>query len=202
MGCRGGALVNVARSARAVLLALATTTIVLAGGASTARALDEAADSTATEAPAAPKSNKPSRFYYGGNVSMAFYGDVWYAIVQPLVGYNFTPKLSSGGKLTYEYVKDRRPNPDQSSHNYGGSVFTRYRFIPEAFAQAEFELLSYDRFDGRTTVPFLFLGGGYARPIAPRTWMVVEVLFDVIQSDKSPYERGEPRVAAGIHVGF
>jgi len=182
------------------LLTCGLAACALAAFAPAVRALEARADTLETTE--AQKRKEPSRFYYGGNVAVAFYGDVWYAIVQPLVGYKLTPKASLGGKLTYEYVNDRRANPDRTSHNYGGSVFTRYRFIPEAFGHVEFELLSHDRFDGRVTVPFLFVGGGYSREVAPRTWFVVEVLFDLIQDDKSPYEHGEPRVSAGVHVGF
>ena len=54
----------------------------------------------------------------------------------------------------------------------------------------------------RDWVPFLFLGGGYIQPLGDRTWLTVEILFDVLQDDKSPYEDWEPFLSIGVGVGF
>ena len=37
---------------------------------------------------------------------------------------------------------------------------------------------------------------------APNVWVVAEVLFDVLQSSKSPYEAWEPWISVGVGVGF
>ena len=54
----------------------------------------------------------------------------------------------------------------------------------------------------RKWVPFLFLGGGLSQPITNNTWLTAQVLFDVINSDNSPYKSWEPFFSIGIGVGF
>ena len=48
----------------------------------------------------------------------------------------------------------------------------------------------------------MLLGGGFSQNIGPNTWAFVEVLFDVINDDNSPYESGDPFISFGIGVGF
>ena len=43
-----------------------------------------------------------SKLYYGGYMSLSF-GSYTVIGISPLVGYKFTPKLSSGVQLSYEY---------------------------------------------------------------------------------------------------
>ncbi|MGB6031755.1 MAG: hypothetical protein WBH55_02890, partial [Bacteroidota bacterium] len=75
-----------------------------------------------------------SPVYFGGTLGFNLFGDVFSVSVQPLVGYKFTPKLSGGVTLTYQYVSDSRFDPSRKYHNYGGSVFSRYRIIPQLYA--------------------------------------------------------------------
>lgn len=154
-----------------------------------------------------------NRWYYGGNVGFNFWNNYFYLSVQPLVGYKVTPKFSVGGKLGYSYINYSNIDPSFSSHNFGGSIFTRYRIIPQIYLHGEFVYASFDR---RTTifpvnnewpservwVPFLLLGGGYAQMVSPNVWVFVEVLFDVLQDSNSPYENWDPFVSFGAGVGF
>jgi hypothetical protein len=154
-----------------------------------------------------------SKWYYGGNVGFNFWNNYFYLSVQPLVGYKVTPKISVGGKLGYSYINYSNIDPSFSSHNFGGSIFTRYRVIPQIYLHGEFVYASFDR---RTTifpvnnewpservwVPFLLLGGGYAQMVSPNVWVFVEVLFDVLQDSDSPYENWDPFVSFGAGVGF
>lgn len=154
--------------------------------------------------PAAPK--QPSKVYYGGSVTFGF-GDIFRIGVQPMVGYRVNPKFSVGGKVGYEYLRDKRFNETFSSHNYGFSGFGRYHFIPQAYAHGEFAAISYDyrtavNESNREWVPFLFLGGGYRQAISARASAYVEVVFDVLESSKSPYDNWEPMISAGVGVGF
>ena len=143
-----------------------------------------------------------SPVYYGGTLGFNFFGDVFSISVQPLVGYKFTPQLSGGVTLTYEYLRDNRFDPSRTYHNYGGSVFSRYRIIPQLYGHAEFAYISYDFIGGREAVPFLLLGGGYSQRIAPTAWAYVQVLFDVLQDSKSPYKEWEPWISVGVAAGF
>lgn len=161
----------------------------------------------ATQKKATPKKKATaSKVYYGGTVGFNF-GDYFRISLQPYVGYKFTPQLSGGVKVGYEYIKDKRYSQTFTYHNYGGSLFSRYRFIPQLYAHAEFAYFSYEYQTSNTTserdwVPFLLLGGGYIQRIGSNTSAYVEVLFDVLQDDKSPYKKGEPFVSIGVGVGF
>jgi hypothetical protein len=158
--------------------------------------------------PPPPASSKPplrERIYYGGSVIFSFGGDVSRMGIYPMIAYKVRPKWSVGLELGYERVKYDDFN--QSADNYGWSVFTRYRLIPQIYAHAEYQMVDYEIFTGpaaseRELVSFLLLGGGLSQKIGPRTWAYAEVLFDVLQSDKSPYDDWEPVISVGVGVGF
>lgn len=165
----------------------------------------QVADSTSTAAPAAA-SSEPSKVYYGGTIGFSF-GDYFRISIAPLVGYQVNPKVSVGGKVGYEYIEDKRFDPKLTASNYGGSLFSRLRFVPQAYLHGEFAYWSYEysisaASSERDWVPFLLLGGGAMQRISPRSWAFVEVLFDVLQSDKSPYDNWQPWVSVGVTVGM
>lgn len=142
------------------------------------------------------------KIYYGGYLNLSF-GSYTVIGIQPLVGYKFTPEFSGGVQLLYEYS-----SYDNSSYsNYGGSIFSRYRVIPQLYLHAEFSTINYELYRNyvegeRTWVPFLYLGGGYSQPISKNTWLNAQVLFDVLQNENSPYESWEPFFSIGFGVGF
>jgi hypothetical protein len=157
----------------------------------------ETTDSVKTEQTRPTK----SKWYYGGNIGLSFWNDYFYIGVFPLVGYKVTPKFSVGGKLGYTYYSVS--NPDFSSHNYGGSIFTRYRVVPQFYLHGEFAYWSYERISSeRVWVPFLLLGGGFSQLVSPNVWLFVEILFDVINDTNSPYTDWDPFVSFGVGVGF
>ena len=160
------------------------------------------------------KSSGPSKWYYGGTVGFNFWGDYFYLSVNPLVGYQVSPKFSVGGKLQYAYINDKRYDGlELTSHNYGASVFTRYRPIYQIYLHAEFAYASYENYtylsvnpyraeSERNWVPFLLLGGGFVQRVGPNASVYAEVLFDVIQDENSPYENWDPIISIGAGVGF
>jgi hypothetical protein len=149
---------------------------------------------------------QPSKVYYGGIVGLSF-GNYFRINVAPMIGYKFVPNASVGMKVAYEYISDSRYTLDRTYHNYGASIFTRYRFIPKAYLHAEFAYMSYQystdvyKVD-RYWVPFLLLGGGFIQPISANTALVAEILFDVLQDSQSPYEEWSPLISIGVNVGF
>lgn len=152
------------------------------------------------------KKDPVGRYYYGGSLGMTF-GDYSRFSVTPLVGYKISPELSAGIELEYEYIKDKRYSSTLESHNYGGSLFSQYRFIPELYVHTEFKMMNYEIYytltdSKREVVPFIFLGVGYSKPISKNTWFNVQVLFDVLQDDDSPYDDWEPFISIGVGVGF
>lgn len=168
-------------------------------------------DSTATTTQHYVKKAPPSeKIYYGGGVGFNFWGDYFRIAVEPMVGYKVTPKLSAGVKLMYEYIKYSTAS-ETTYNNFGGSVFSRYRVIPQFFLHAEFAYYSYKystkvlntTIDSeREWVPFLLLGAGYSQQIGPNIVAYAQALWDVIQDEKSPYNASEPWISVGISVGF
>ncbi len=164
-------------------------------------------DTTYVEDPFEKQSSfDKSKLYYGGYVNVAF-GSYTVIGATPLVGYKVSPKFSVGTQLTYEYVKDKRYSFTEEYSNYGLSVFTRYRVIPQLYAHAEFSEMNYKLYysDGGSTrewVPFLWLGGGFSQPVSRNTWFNIQVLFDVINHENSPYRDWEPYYSVGFGVGF
>ncbi len=152
-----------------------------------------------------PAINK-SKLYYGGYLNLSI-GSYTVIGATPLVGYKISPKFSVGGQLSYEYVADKRYNNDYKTSNYGLSIFSRYRVVPQLYVHAEFSEMNYKLYNymggsNREWVPFLWLGGGYSQPITQNTWLNAQVLFDVINDENSPYKEWEPYFSVGFGVGF
>lgn len=166
------------------------------------------AQAAATQAHAPKKQKKPisDKLYFGGYVNMSF-GSYTMIGIEPMVGYKLIPRLSVGAKIRYEYVQDKRYDEAYTSSNYGASIFTRLVLFRGLYAHLEYAGYNYKLYaeDGesdREWVPFLLLGGGYNLRVGKRTSVNAQVLFDVLQSDKSPYGSWEPFFSVGVGVGF
>lgn len=161
------------------------------------------------EAPVQQKkesSNIKDKIYYGGNIGLSF-GSYTQIGIFPLIGYKITPKLSTGLKITYQYIKDNRFSSTYTTSNYGGSLFARYRVIPPLYLHAEYEVINYELYNSigessRTWVPFMLVGAGYSQRLGGNSWLNIQILFDVLQNAKSPYNQWEPFYSIGVGVGF
>ncbi|NOX17176.1 MAG: hypothetical protein GXO87_02710 [Chlorobi bacterium] len=147
-----------------------------------------------------------NKIYYGGGLGLTF-GSYTRISIKPIIGYKITPKLSLGVTFEYEYIKDKRYPTTQTYSNYGGSVFSRFRIIPQIYLHAEYAYMSYEfsTFSGgsvREGVPFLFLGGGFSQQFSPGVTGYFQILFDVLNNENSPYASGEPFYSVGVSVGF
>ena len=146
------------------------------------------------------------KIYFGGYMSLTV-GSYTRIGLYPMIGYKITPKLSGGLKIGYEYVSDNRYSSNYKTSNYGGSIFARYRVIPRLYAHVEYEQINYElyNFDGtsnREWVPFLYVGGGYSQPIGRNVWLTAQVLFDVLQNERSPYNAWDPVFSVGVAANF
>jgi hypothetical protein len=156
--------------------------------------------------PPQPSQPGPKKVYYGGTLGLSM-GDYFRISVTPFVGYKLKPFLHVGGKATYEYIEDSRYADKMTSSSYGGSIFSRLVPQRNIYLHAEYAYINYEYGvseleTDRYWVPFLYVGGGLVKPIGLNASAYVEVLVDVLQDDKSPYEDWAPFVSAGVGVGF
>ena len=158
-----------------------------------------------TKKTSASKSQKSIKdnIFYGGYINLSF-GSYTVIGIEPMVGYKLTPKLSTGVKVRYNYIQDDRYAKSYTTSTYGGSIFGRYLVTSKFYAQAEAASYSYEYYlsGEREWVPFLLMGGGFTQPLSERTWLNIEILFDVLQDEKSPYEDWEPFFSIGIGASF
>lgn len=159
-----------------------------------------------------PGSSFKDRVYYGGTFGLTFGSDYTAVLVEPLVGFKMTEKLSTGVGIGVRYGQDRRFNQKVEFTNYIGRVFSRYLITQKFYGHMEFMGESYDDvfyFEsepdhrGRTLVPFLFVGGGIRSP-AGRGSFIFQVLFNVLNDPKSRevYPSGFPFLSIGYIGGF
>jgi len=144
-----------------------------------------------------------NRIYFGGDVGLMF-GNYTRIAVHPLVGYKITHNFSVGLRVGYEYIKDNRYTPTYETSNYGGSIFLRYRIIPQLYVHSEYAMTNYELYgeSSRKWVPFLLLGAGFSQSLGGNVYLNLQVLFDVLQNENSPYNPWDPFFSAGIGVGF
>jgi hypothetical protein len=153
-----------------------------------------------------PKKDHRSNIFFGGYINLSF-GTYKVIGIEPMIGYKVTPKFSTGVKVRYNYIQDERYPQTRTTSTYGGSIFARYLVTPKFYAQVEPATYNYETFyvgDGseRDWVPMFFVGGGFIQPLSERSWLNVQILFDVLQDDNSPYEDWDPFFSIGVGVGI
>ena len=75
-------------------------------------------------------------------------------------------------------------------------------YVHAEYATYNYELYSEFGESDREWIPFMLVGAGYSKRLGGRAWLNVQVLFDVLQNDSSPYNSWEPFYSVGIGVGF
>jgi hypothetical protein len=151
--------------------------------------------------------------YFGGGLGLQF-GTITSIQVSPSLAYKVDRKgkLSTGIGLMYWYYRDNRFTPAFESSTYGYSLFSRFRVVESIFLHAEFQQQSVQvgnaaLVDGnnnlpREWVPLLLVGGGYSAHLGGNSYLIAQVLWDVIQDRRSPYLVGQPFFSVGVGVGF
>lgn len=149
--------------------------------------------------------NIADRIYYGGSLGLQF-GSITSVNIAPNIGYKLTPRLSAGIGITYIYAKDNRYANSYSINYYGGSIFSRLKITDNIFAHAEYEALTLkaeNQFTGdvvKTSVPNLYIGGGYRQAIGTNSSFNILILYNVNESRYSPYSN--PIIRLGFGVGI
>lgn len=156
----------------------------------------------------APKKKRSvkDKLYFGGYLNLSL-GSYTMIGIEPMVGYKIIPRLSVGAKIRYDYIQDNRYAQTYTSSSYGASVFTRLLVLRGLYAHVEYAGYNYEYYNAfeesnREWIPFLLVGAGYTQRVGKRSSVIVQVLFDVLQNEKSPYKSWEPFYSVGIGVGF
>ncbi len=162
----------------------------------------------ATQPAPKQKQKKPikDKIYYGGYLNLSF-GSYTMIGIEPMIGYKIIPRLSVGVKIRYDYIQDNRYSETHSTSNYGASIFTRLNVVRGLYAHLEYAGYNFENYNGfdesdREWISFLFLGAGYNQRVSKRSSIFIQVLFDVLQNENSPYKSWEPFYSVGVGVGL
>jgi len=175
------------------------------------------------------KGYDPAKLVVGATINAAYSGDYANFGIGPTVGYKFTPDLSAGIGLGYQY--NQAPdfyvvaNPVTGEYPalkesilYPG-IWAKYNVWHNLFIEANFEYniikitgysVQYDTLGNpyntkssfTSNVPSLLLGAGIKSPLGGNVSGFVEILYDVLQQDYSPYYKEFPVIRVGITVGL
>lgn len=155
------------------------------------------------------------RLFTGGNLGFNIFQNYLFLDLAPIVGYRITENLGAGVGLRYSLIRNLSSKTNWS--NYGGSVFMRYKIIPQLFLHTEFEALqsyNYDltsiNYGDRAMAYMWFAGGGYSTGGGAGVNFSLMLLYDFIDHVNSPYQNaylfgpsGLPIIfRGGVSVGF
>jgi hypothetical protein len=178
------------------------------------------------ELPGDPPPTKKSfgeRLVFGGGLG-AYFGSTTQVNIQPIIGYRITDKLTSGIGINYSFYKtlflvdtntilNHAPSYAElafKDNQWGGSLWSEYRIIPQAFLHAEYGFLnlSYPQYnynersiDGiKHTATSFLVGGGYYQAVGNNAGMQISLLWDLVGDKYSPYQN--PILRIGFTAGF
>lgn len=142
------------------------------------------------------------RLYYGGYFGLQF-GTITLIDVSPLVGVMATERLSFALGLSYQYYQEKYSGYKYSTNIYGFRSYARYYFYQNFFGQAEYELLNFDAYvdpfnTERVNVHSFLVGAGYRQWISYKAFASFVVLWNLNESNLSPYRNPVIRIGFGI----
>lgn len=141
------------------------------------------------------------RLFTGGEMG-AWFGNITYVNLSPLIGYWITKdELAAGAGITYQYYNNK--DIGFATSIYGGNAFLRYYIGESIFAHGQYEVLNveaYDQFHDRINVPALLLGGGYSEPVGNSSAFTLMLLWNFSETRYSPYSN--PVIRAGFIIGI
>jgi hypothetical protein len=150
-----------------------------------------------------PKGAFWDKVYIGGNIGLQF-GNSTFLAISPIVGYNFTKKISAGVGITYQYFHYKDKAYDIETNVYGARIFSRYMITENIFGYGEYEYLNLEAFDffprRRVDVGSLLGGGGYIQRFSSRASLVAMVLYNFTPSYYTPYQN--PVIRVGMNFGL
>ncbi len=141
------------------------------------------------------------RMYLGGNLGLQFGNQFTFVEVSPLIGIWLQPKVVVGGGPVYRYY--RRADINFEDNQYGLRLFTRYHFIDNLFAHAEYELLNITDYrfldEPRTNINSVLVGGGYVQNLGGSSIFIM-ALINLTETELTPYTN--PVIRVGFNIGL
>jgi len=146
---------------------------------------------------------------FGGDFGIGFSTNSSNITLSPQLAYKITPKWEFGTRLTYTYYRFNDLGTKVSTNNYGGGFYTIYDIYYGFFAQAENEMLSYEKVfwnqSGtnrleyqRVWVHSIFVGGGFRQFMSDRAFVSVTLLYNLNETLNSPYANPLIRIGFGV----
>ena len=171
------------------------------------------------------KGYDPSKLVLGGGLNLGYAGDYANVGISPKVGYKFTKFLAAGVGLGYQYYKSPEDYTINNQTIYiheniiTPSLWAKCTVYNPIFIAADLEynmifLKDHDvKYDLATGNPYLvdrktnvgalcFLtGAGVKQTLGGRTFATIEIMYDLLQADYSPYKQ-QLVYRVGIYVGL
>lgn len=162
------------------------------------------------------------RWVFGGDFGLQF-GSTTYINISPTVGYRFTPRLTCGSGMSYQYLKEKVSYSATSGNYlyeyesliYGTKLWASYTLfsglqekinisIDRIIAYSEYELLNVDSYsfdtggliyaDGRRWIGSFLVGGGVQIPVTQTSYVNILLLYNLNQSLYTPYSNPVLRI--------
>lgn len=161
-----------------------------------------------------------NRLIFGGGLGGGSLQGGYIFSVTPSIGYMLTDRFHAGVNLGYFYSRQRVPYADGSYEQFKNRVFStalfaRYFPLDVVFLQASPELnfarTKYEYYYALTdettneinnnVIPAFLVGGGYAQRLGGNSYMMISVMYDLVQNPNSPYYR-QPVFGGGLALGL
>jgi len=140
------------------------------------------------------------KIFFGGGFGLQF-GNLTVIKLTPEIGYRLTEKFTVGAGLYYSYLNNKYYN--FSDHIYGGKIFSRFFITPNLFLTGEYEILNISDYDintgyyngKRIFIEGLPVGIGWRQQIGERFAVLTTLMYNVLQTEKTPYSNPIFRVS-------
>lgn len=162
-----------------------------------------------------------NRLFVGGGLGGGSLQGGYIFSITPSIGYMFTDRFHAGINLGYFYSKFKEPYDITGNSYYqeknrvvSTAVFARFFPIDVVFLQVNPELnfgklkteqnfvgspISRDEIN--YNIPAFLVGGGYAQRLGGNSYMMISVMYDLVQNPNSPYYR-QPVFGGGLALGL
>lgn len=168
------------------------------------------------------KGYDPSKLVLGGGLNLGYSGDYANIGISPKVGYKVTDFLAVGVGIGYQYYKSPQYVVGdklyyENDHIVFPGIWAKCNVVSNLFlaVDAEYDfvfLRGYEAYYDNTNLvfrkasffagaPCLLAGGGFKQSLGGRTSITMEIMYDILQADYSPY-RKQLVYRGGIYVGL